>query len=301
MATLVHAPSQPSSASVPDRPDPPEVWAASRARIQQEEKELMAHYFAQHDFLLHEGADPASDTRENAATFLVNQGTSPNRVVKESLAWIAEHRQEGPFHITWYSPSALVPTTLHDFRLKHPQLSAATHVHLFPGTVDIQLQAQLDEEAVRYADSIKRQFSYLILSGHSFDLRTGEVKFHFDREIPIQRKCALLPAVEKYLFFDARKFTGEGAAGYNLRELLATCRAVVMYTVWSRGTAASPGTEVIKAAFEQLCTQLLTSSPGDSHSTEPRSLRLTIVGRDHAPSESISHNGFLKINLEQPQ
>ena len=44
-----------------------ETWAASRARIQKEEKEMMARYFANHDFLLQEGANPAVDPRETAA------------------------------------------------------------------------------------------------------------------------------------------------------------------------------------------------------------------------------------------
>src|SRR5882672_10716383 len=153
-----------------------ETWAASRARIQKEEKDLMAHYFANHDFLLQEGASPVGP-RETAGSFLVNQGTGPNDVVKQSLDWIADHAQQGPFHITWYSPGALVPATLHDFRQRHPHLSAATHVHLFPGTVDIQLQAQIGTEAQEYAARLSRRFSYMILSGHSFDLHTGEVRF----------------------------------------------------------------------------------------------------------------------------
>lgn len=296
MATLLQSvPIAPTpSIATPDRSAPPETWAASRGRIQQDEKELMAHYFAHHDFLLHEGANPVADTRETAATFLVNQGTSPNRVVRESLAWIAEHRQEGPFHVTWYSPSALVPTTLYDFRMEHPQLSAATHVHLFPGMVDIQLQAQVDEDAVRYADGLTRQFSYLILSGHSFDLRTGEVRFLFDRELPIQRSLALQRATEKFLFFDSTKFRGEGVVGYSVRDLLKTCKAVVIYTVWSKGTAASPGTTEIKAAFDQLSAHLLAPAPEGAEPTETHSLRLTIVGRENVASESLCYSGYLR-------
>jgi len=249
---------------------------------------MMAHYFANHDFLLQEGANPAVDPRETAASILINQGTGPNVVVQESLHWIEDHAQDGPFHITWYSPGALVPATLHDFRLHNPQLSAATHVHLFPGTVDIQLQAQVGKEAQEYAASIKRRFSYMILSGHSFDLRTGVVRFHFDREIPIQTACARLEARQKFLFFDSQKFTGEGEVGYSLRDLLSTCNAVIIYTV------SSARSDEIKAAFDIFSAELLTDDPNETDSKEPKSLRLTMVGRETEASESIPRRGFLK-------
>ena len=265
-----------------------ETWAASRARIQKEEKQMMAQYFASHDFLLQEGANPAA-VRENAASFVVNQGTGPNVVVDECMKWIEEHAPEGPFHITWYSPSALVPATLFEFRQRNPDLSAAASVHLFPGTVDIQLQAQIGTEAQEYAKQLaRRQFSYMILSGHAFDLHTGDVKFHFDREIPIQKACALLNATEKFLFLDPKKFAGEGEAAYSLRDLLSTSSAVVIYTV------SSPRSKEIKAAFEMLSAQLLTDDPADSDSNDLKSLRLVLVGRESVPSESTPHRGFLR-------
>src|SRR5436190_23395041 len=99
-----------------------ETWAASRAEIQKEEKELMASYFADHDFLLPEGADPAVYARETAASFLTNPGTMPNEVVEKSLGWIGNHAADGPFHITWYSFGTTVPATLHDFRRNQPHL-----------------------------------------------------------------------------------------------------------------------------------------------------------------------------------
>jgi hypothetical protein len=265
-----------------------ETWAASRARMQQEEKLLMAQYFASHDFLLQKKAKPVGDARENTASLLVNQGTGPNVVVDECLKWIEEHAQEGPFHMTWYSNGALVPATLYDFRQRNPDLTAATHVHLFPGTVDIQLQAQIGTEAQEYATRITRQFSYMILSGHSFDLQTGHVNFHFDREIPIQRACALLKATEKFLFLDSKKFTGEGEVGYSLRELLSTCNSVVIYTVSSDRSAE------IKAALDKLGADLLTETPVEGDGHDRKTLRLTIVGRDDVPSESIPHEGFLR-------
>ena len=271
-----------------------ENWAASRARIQRDEKELMAQYFADHDFLLEEGANPATGPRENTASILVNQGTGPNLVVDKCLRWVEEHPEEGPFHITWYSPGALVPATLFDFRQKNPDLTAATHVHLLPGTVDLQLQAQIGTEAQDYARQLTRQFSYMILSGHSFDLETGDIKFNFDREIPIQRTCARLRATEKFLFFDSKKFTGEGEVGYGLRELLSTCRDVIIYTV------SSPRVDEIREAVAGFAATLLSEKAADSDSKQEKSLRLTIVGRDGASSESIRHDGFLRRGAAKP-
>jgi hypothetical protein len=264
-----------------------ETWAASRARMQKEEKEMMARHFAEHDFLLPEGANPAAGPRETAACILVNQGTGPNVVVHKSLHWISDHAGEGPFHITWYSPGGLVPATLYDFRQGNPNLSAAAHAHLFPGTVDIQLQAQVGAEAQEYARRLTRRFSYMILSAHSFDLHTGEVLFHFEREIPIQNTCALLRATQKFLFLDSQKFTGEGEIGYSLRDLLATSNAVIIYTV------SSSRSEEIKAAFNALAATLLATDPPEAGTAERKTMRLTIVGRQNTPSEALSHQGFL--------
>jgi hypothetical protein len=247
----------------------------------------MAQHFSEHDFLLQPGSNP-STPRENTASFLVNGGTGPNMVVEACLRWIEEHASEGPFHLTWYSPGALVPATLYDFRQKNPDLTASTHVHLFPGTVDIQIQGQVAPEAQDYARKLTRQFSYMILSGHSFDLETGQVRFHFDREIAIQRICALLKATEKYLFFDSHKFSGEGEVGYSLRELFGTCRRVVVYTV------ASPRAEDVKCAFDELARGLITKEPHEAESTQTKSLRLTIVGQDGVPTRTFNYDGLLR-------
>src|SRR5436309_15209444 len=265
-----------------------ETWAASQARMQLEEKELMARYFAEHDFLLSEGSNPAAATRQTAATILINQGTEPNVIAGECLRWIEEHSAAGPFHIIWYSPGALVPATLAEFRQRNPHLCAATHVHLFPGTVDLQLQAQIGFEAQEYARSIRRRFSYLILSGHSFDLCTGVVRFHFDREIPIQRISALRQATQKFLFLDSDKFTGEGEVGYSLWELLSTSDAVILYTV------SSSRSQDIKAAFGRVTAGLLAHSSEESDFEKPKSLRLVIVGRQNVPTESLPYKGYLK-------
>jgi hypothetical protein len=266
-----------------------ETWAASRDREKREEKKIMASHFANHDFLMADGANPARNRRETAAVFLVNPGTTGNAIVGESLGWIADHAEDGPFHITWYSPGALVPASLHDFRQSNTHLSAATHVHLFPGTVDLQMQAVVGEEAQDYARGIRRRFSCMLLSGHSFDLDAGCVRFHFEREIPIQKVCALLPAKRKFLFFDSNKIDGrgEGEEGYSLRELLSTSDSVCIYTV------SSDSNQKLKGAFERLATSLLSDEARDSARDQVKTLRLTIVGRERSPSEVCSRHGYL--------
>ena len=286
MTTLLESPRTEATSPAPLQKHELETWAASRARMQKEQKDAMAAHFAEHDFLLSEGASPAKGPRETAACILVNQGTGPNVVVSKSLDWIAQHSGDGPFHITWYSPSALVPATLYEFRKNNPNMSAASHVHLFPGGVDIHLQAQVSTEAQEYARQLTRRFSYMILSAHSFDLQTGEVLFNFEREKPIQRTCALLRAAQKYLFLDSQKFTGEGEIGYSLRDLLPTCNAVIIYTV------SSPRIDEIKAAFNRLASTLLSESPADEFS-ERKTLRLTVVGLGGEPSQQLSRAGFL--------
>jgi hypothetical protein len=291
--TTTQAKTEPSQEPGPTAMSPvPETWAASRALEQEGEKELMARHFADHDFLVRYGQDPATTPRESVASILVNQGTSPNVVVREALKWIEKHAAKPPlnrvFHITWYSPGALVPATLHEFRQSHPHLSAATHVHLFPGEIDLQLQAMISKEAQDYARKIQRRFSYMLVSGYSFDLDTGVVRFQFDREIPIQTTCALLKARHKFLFFDSRKFTGEGEVGYSLADLLATSTdSVTIYTV------SSSDDEKIKAGFSELCDALLAVEP-PGHHTRPKTLRLVVIGTDENETLSIPRDGFLR-------
>src|SRR5262249_12953160 len=106
------------------RADPLQTWGASRDELQKDQKEFMAKHFADHEFLLPDGADPAVSTREKVASILVNQGTPPNVVVQYCLEWVAAHSGEGPFHITWYSPGSRVPATLHEFRSDNTNLTA---------------------------------------------------------------------------------------------------------------------------------------------------------------------------------
>ena len=106
-----------------DRSVHQETWAASRFNVQRPDKLLMAQHFAEHDFLLQPGTNP-SRSRENTASLLVNGGTGPNMVLEACLKWIEEHATEGPFHLTWYSPGALVPATLYDFPSEESGLEA---------------------------------------------------------------------------------------------------------------------------------------------------------------------------------
>lgn len=263
----------------------PETWAASRAQEKEGEKEIMAEYFANHDWLVRES--PGASLRETVAAVLVNQGTSPAVVARQALRWIEEHAVDNAvFHVTWYSPGALVPAALHEFRQNNPHLSAATHVQLFPGEVDLQLQAMISREAHEYARKITRRFTYMLLGGYSLDLEAGVVRFQFDREIPMQTTCALLKATQKFLFFDSGKFTGEGEIGYSVADLLATSKSVTIYTV------SSANDEEIKAGFSTL-KRLLTNVPPESGYSQKKMLRLTIIGTGDTETFNDPHTGFL--------
>ena len=65
MATSLIDVTTPTAASAEPRPSNPvpETWAASRALEREEEKELMARHFADHDFLVRAEQDPATAPR----------------------------------------------------------------------------------------------------------------------------------------------------------------------------------------------------------------------------------------------
>jgi hypothetical protein len=266
----------------------PETWAASRAQEKEGEKEIMGGYFAGHDWLVR--VSPGTSPRKTVASVLVNQGTTPAVVATHALRWIKEHAiGDAVFHVTWYSPGALVPPNLHQFREENPHLSAATHVHLFPGEVDLQLQAMISREAHEYAQKITRRFSYMLLSGYSLDLEAGAVRFQFDREIPMQATCALLKATQKFLFCDSDKFSGEGEIGYSFAQLLDTSKSVTIYTV------SSSNDDEIKAGFSTLCGKVLvTDCPDSDVPLEKKTLRLAIIGVDDKETFNDPRSGYLK-------
>lgn len=275
-----------------------ETWSARRAKHMPDEKKLMAEYCARHDFLVRENSNPETDLRETVASILVNQGTTPDIVVKEALRWIENHQDRGPFHITWYTPGNLVPGTLRSFRQNHQHLSAATQLFLFPGRVDQQTESVSGPEAEAFAQRLERRFTYAFLSAHSFDIHTGIVYFHLPEETRLQQACATRYAAHKFLFLDSSKFKSEGEIGYRIDELLRESEAVTIYTV------SSDKDEWIKVKFAALCNSILDirgdqNTNGSSKAADKldmKFLRLRIVGKETTPTDSMQHQGFLRVN-----
>lgn len=267
-------------------------WSACRTKSKADEKTLMAQHFASHDFLLPEGQNPEG-ARETVASIIVNQGTSPDRVVREALEWILhkENQDRGPFFLTWYTPGHLVPTTLKSFRDAHRHLRTATRLFLFPGEVDEETESVSGPDAEYFAEQLQRRFTYAFLSAYSFDVCTGSVYFHLPRELRLQKACAKCFAAHKFLFLDSSKFKSEGERGYGIGDLLDTAYKVTIYTV----SSLSPKKDSwIKARFEQLCATLLKNQPaGMEDHTEVKKLRLTIVGRDGSQTQSFEKEGVL--------
>lgn len=261
-----------------------EAWWSARADQQVEEKELMAQYFVDHHFLVPIGQS-GEDNRETVASILVNSGTTPNSIVESALKWIIEHKRKGqPYFLTWFTAGHVVPTTLSHFReLDNPDrgLASAFKLFLFPGDVDDETQSVLGDHAVEFVTKFKRDFHYALLSAYSFDLATGDVKFHFPKEIALQRACASRWADHKFLFLQASKFQPEGETAYRLHDMLRTAHSVTVYTVHSARD------EKIIAGFDKLAKKMkleIGSPPDDA--LDFKLLRLQIVGRNSAPSSS---------------
>src|SRR5215472_1359954 len=117
------------------------TWSALNAEHRPDEKRLMGQHCAMHNFLVPRGSNPEKDPREKLASVLVNGGTSPTMAVEQCLEWIVANQDRGPFDVTWYTTSALVPASLRDYREKYKHLAAAMHLFLFPGRVDQQMEA----------------------------------------------------------------------------------------------------------------------------------------------------------------
>jgi len=223
----------------------------------------------------------------------VIHGTSPDVAVGAALNAVAtRQRPYGPF-INWYSPGALVPTTLLQFRKKYPDLISATRLFLFPGEVDLDIEAACSDEAVKYAKELKVSFTYVFLGAYSCDLLNGTVYFQHPREVNLQRACALKPARQKVLFVDSSKFRREGHAGYTFRELVATSETVTLYTA---SKADRRDTQLL-AEFKELADALLSTKKNDKviASAEVKTLRLCIVRG--ATKEPLSEKkiGYLKV------
>jgi hypothetical protein len=277
----------------PHRVDEP--WSASRAEIKLDEKTEIAKYFCGHDFLVGENQSPESG-RDTVASILVNQGTTPNRVVLEVLQWIEEQdKQEAsqkPFFLTWYTPGHLVPTTLRTFRDKYRHLKTATKLFLFPGEVDEETESVSGPDAEDFAEKVQRKFTYAFLSSYSFDVVTGSVYFHLPRELRLQKACARLFASHKFLFLDSSKFKREGERGYGIDELLETADKVTVYTV----SSSVERDQWIKSNFLRLCDELLEDNRDqvETDRTELKTLRLQIVGGDERGTTGVDKKGILK-------
>lgn len=271
-------------------------WSAHRALHGPDKKLTIAQYFACHDFLVVEGNNPETDLRESVASILVNQGTTPNVVVKEALDWIKTNFDRGPFFLTWYTPGHLVPATLRSFRLSEPSFSSSTKLFLFPGLVDPETEAVSGPDAEEFAERLERRFSYSILSANSFDICTGNAYFHMTGELRLQRACATRYASRKFLFLDSTKFKTEGEVGYGIRDLLATTTSVKIYTNTS---SKDPW---LRDRFCQLCEELLDSNNSepklDLRPTEAKTLVLQIVGDLDIPTVSILRRGLLRSGCD---
>ncbi len=260
-------------------------WSAARALAHPIEKRLMAEYFARHDFLV-TGANPEVDPRETAASILANPGTTPNTCVKEALAWVSQTKHRGT--VMWYTPGALVPATLHDWKEENADLRNAAGLFLFPGEVNPEVESVLGRFPVEFAkQQLRTRFTCALLSAHSFDMGKGEAYFHYPNEIDLQQTCALLYAYHKFLFFDSSKFQPVGIVGYGIHELLETSQAVTIYTV------SSERVDTIIAQFETLAQRLLDEKRGNAGTA--RSLRLCVVPQDGKGAATIHrHTGQLR-------
>jgi hypothetical protein len=286
-------------------------WGASRAESKADEKELLAKYFCEHDLLVPEYEDSnderetvaSLDERETVASIIVNQGSTPDRVVAEVLQWIKEQNikereKEGSqgksFFLSWYTPGHLIPTTLKNFRDHNWALRTATKLFLFPGEVDEEWEAVSGPDAEEFANQLERHFTYAFLSAYAFDVSTGSVYFISPRELLLQKACATRWAAHKFLFLDSSKFKREGEKGYDIWDLLDTADKVTVYTA----SLSSDRDISIKAEFDQLCANLLRENPSGSRAqNKKKTLRLKIVGRNHTPTTGTQRKGYLVARI----
>lgn len=251
-------------------------WSAHMAKSRVPEKQAMARYFVAHDFLAQPGKNAETDPLMTAATILVNAGTTPDTVVGAALEWMRENWNRGPFNVRWYTPGALVPGRLLQFRNLHQEYRNVAMLFVFPGEVDPEVESVVGDDPVQFAKShLKTRFTHSILSAHRFDLGTGEVFFHYRAEIGVQSMCAKLQADHKFLFLDTGKFQGiSGEPAYHISELLATSQTVTVYTVTSDRDAQ------IQVQFEALREKVLAGVPEHVDEFGNNKLRLCIVSTD---------------------
>jgi hypothetical protein len=287
-------PSEGSSGSGPASVDHGaiEAWSTRQSYQKADEKQLMGAYFAAHDFLVSEAADSETAPRQTVASIVANNGTTGNTVGLEVLEWALAQRDS--FDLTWFTTGSVLPATLRKFKLDHPRLAAATQLFLFPGRVDPNLEAISGPEATEFVKNYKGRFTYAILGAYGFDIKRGEVYFHYSSELELQNACAGLRAAHKFLFLDSRKFEVEGRVGYTVDQLLSTSASVTIYTV------SSPRAMWVYENFKSLCVRLLDPpNPEDPYAEDTKVLRLRVVGRGSGAPLCHEHSGILKSSKEK--
>ena len=268
------------------------TWSELNEKQRPAEKHLMGSHCAMHRFLVPAGSNPETAPREKLSSVLVNGGTSPTLAVREALEWMVENPDRGPFDVTWYTTSSLVPAALREYRDKYPRMASATNLFLFPGRVDQQMEAVLGPDAEAFAKTMDRRFRFAFLGAHAFDMRTGKACFHLPEEVGLQSALATRYAVDKFLFLDSSKFTSAGAPGYSIGEALATAETFTIYTVASTPEHSA----ALTAQFQYLCKHVLvseseavkpatTEAAGDKSFSDVRTLQLVIVGRERMATE----------------
>ena len=273
-----------------ESPSAGQGWGARRAKVNLPEKQAMAKYCIEHDFLVRKS--PA-EHRDTVASILVNQGTTPNEVVQEALRWIKKNWREGPFDITWYATGGLVSASLHDFRDKNPALTIAAQVFLFPGRVNFDLQSVAGPEAEEFVEQLDNDFTYAFLSAYAFDIDLGGIHFLYSEELRLQRACARLYADHKFLFLDRSKIKREGKRGYGLAELLEKGNTVTIYTTGSKENADD--NKLLEERFLLLCNQLfLPAGEAPAAPAITKTIRLRIVDTNSTLLASAQRAGLLR-------
>jgi hypothetical protein len=274
------------------------TWSGRQLKQRPLEKALMGRHCAAHEFLVSPGSNPETASREKLASILVTNGTSPVMAVKECMDWVVSNTDaRGPFDLTWYTTGTLVPSTLKDYRDKHPMLAAAMHLFLFPGRVDQQMEAVSGPDPVDFAERMTRCFRYAFLGAHSFEMSTGTAYFHLPEEVRLQKACATRYAAQKFLFLDSGKLRREGEVGYQIDEILETAEGATIYTV-----ATEPATNArVKREFQRLCERTFMTPAEQAAQVDQvsrkRTLRLVIVGRDESPSDCTVNEGLLRTKV----
>ena len=272
-------------------------WSTHRAQFNVAEKKAMAIFFAEHDFLVRDGGNPAVDERLHSADILINPGTTPDTVTQTCLEWEARYwRDKGPFSTMWHTTGTLAAASLRKFKERNPTLRAAAETFLFPGQVDPDVESVIGEDTVKFIqEQFRTRLRYAILSAYGLDLTTGYTYFHYKSEVSLQKACATYYAAHKFLFLEPSKFVDiEGNQGYSVRDLLETANFVTIYTVDSEFS------ELIATQFNELKKILQTENEGEKSQKRDKILRLGIIGDNNQLTKNIIQRGQLRKQQIMP-